>query len=117
MTTRKPAWKLLPVIVVLMGALLAVIERAALPPAIRTALQIAVTAGGFGAIGLWVRCNRIAIALAEWREMNEPGRHGSLAAARTPDRLGRLSRGRRGEVIPSEAARSEALARSQASGW
>ena len=39
MTTRRPAWKLLPMIVALMGALLAAVERLPVPPAIRTILQ------------------------------------------------------------------------------
>lgn len=61
--SRKPAWRLLPCIVAVMGALLAVIERIALPPALRTILQIAITAGGFSMIGFWIRCNRIAMAM------------------------------------------------------
>jgi hypothetical protein len=72
-TTPKPAWRLLPLIMAVMGALLAVTERLVLPPSARIMLQLVVSAGGFSAIALWIRCNRAAIALEEWRKQKLSG--------------------------------------------
>jgi hypothetical protein len=73
MTTPKPTWRVLPIVMAVMAALLSVVERVALPPSVRTLLQSLVTAGGFSCIGLWIRWNRAAIALEEWDGRNEDG--------------------------------------------
>jgi hypothetical protein len=72
-TTPKPAWRLLLVIMAVMGTLLAIIERLVLPPSARIMLQLVVSAGGLSAIAMWFRCNRAAIALDEWRKQKSSG--------------------------------------------
>jgi len=71
MTTPKPAWRVLPFTMVVMAGLLTIVDRIALPPSMRTLVQMLVTSGGFTCIGLWIRWNRAAIALEEWGGRNE----------------------------------------------
>ena len=70
---------------VAMAALLAAVERVALPPSTRSLLQILVTAGGFSCIGLWIRWNRAAIALDEWDGRNVEGPASSSLLVRVYD--------------------------------
>jgi hypothetical protein len=60
----KPRWGWLYGVVILLGGLLTVVEVAIPDGAARRTLEFAVTLAILGAIALWVRANRVALALA-----------------------------------------------------
>src|SRR5262245_33923239 len=60
----KPRWGWLYAVVVLLGALLTLVEVAIPDGLARRTLEVAVTVAIMGSIALWVRANRVALALA-----------------------------------------------------
>ncbi len=67
-TPPPPRWgRLYGLTAVFLGALIA-FEMLATPGAVRTALQCGLALGGFGAMGLWARLNRVALDQQDWCE-------------------------------------------------
>jgi hypothetical protein len=60
----KPRWGWLYGVLILLGGLLTVVEVAMPDGLARRTLEFAVTLAILGAIALWVRANRVALALA-----------------------------------------------------
>lgn len=84
-TAPRPAWRVLPIVLAAMTALLAVVERVALPPNMRALLQVLVTAGGFSCIGVWVWWNRVALALEDRHGRSSVGPASRSLAVRVYD--------------------------------
>jgi len=65
-TIPRPRWGLLSGIATLMLAALAAVEFVASPGAAETVLRCGLVLGGFGAIVLWARLNRLALDQQSW---------------------------------------------------
>lgn len=83
--TPKPAWVWLYGIVTVMGGLLGVIEVTIPDGPARRVLECMATLAIFGAMALWVRANRVALALDEGDD--EAARRPAIAPDRSAGRV------------------------------
>jgi len=90
---RKPkvAWPWLYAIVAVMIGLLAAVETAVPDGALRRTLECVVTLLMFVGMAMWVRVNRVAIAIAEGGG-GVPRRSPAIASSRTPRRARAVTR-------------------------
>jgi hypothetical protein len=68
----KPRWGWLYAFLVLLGGLLTLVELTIPDGLARRTLEIAVVLATLGAIALWVRANRVALALANEEHCRRP---------------------------------------------
>jgi hypothetical protein len=80
---NKPAWWLLYVTVLMMGALLVLVEGAVVDTTIRTVLETVIALATFGLMLLWLRLNRVAMELEHYpRDARITTTSSGLVAAR-----------------------------------